>query len=87
MYILQAGKLIVEPFTHQTECKLSQPNICKGKILDEYILSRKQDGVNFSPIVYAGTDLFKMRRILNFTVHSNLSIGLFGNISFTISFH
>ena len=69
MYILQAGKLIVEPFTHQTECKLSQPNICKGKILDEYILSRKQDGVNFSPIVYAGTDLFKMRRMLNFTVH------------------
>ena len=51
---LQAGKLTVKPFTHQTECKLSNRNMCKGKILDDYIASRLEDGEKFSPIVYAG---------------------------------
>ena len=52
--MLQAGKLRVEPFTHQTECTLSRPNMCKGQILEDYISSRKEDGVIFSPIAYAG---------------------------------
>jgi len=50
----ELGKLVIKPFTHQTECPLSGPNMCKGKILDDYISSRKQEGVNFSSIFYAG---------------------------------
>ena len=53
----QLGKLVIKPFTHQTECPLSGPNMCKGKILDDYISSRKQEGVNFSSIFYAGKDI------------------------------
>ena len=52
--MLQAGKLRVQPFTHQTKCTLSRPNMCKGQILEDYISSRKEDGVLFSPIAYAG---------------------------------
>ena len=55
--MLQAGKLRVQPFTHQTECTLSRPNMCKGQILEDYISSRKVDGVMFSPIAYAGIKL------------------------------
>ena len=50
----QLGKLVIQPFTHQTECPLSGRNMCKGKILDDYISSRNQEGVKFSSIFYAG---------------------------------
>lgn len=50
----EAGKLMVQPFTHQTECRLSRPNMCKGKILEDYIKSRNGEGEDFSVIAYAG---------------------------------
>jgi len=49
----ELGKLVIKPFEHQTECKLSGPNMCKGRILDDYIASRSLE-VKFSPIIYAG---------------------------------
>jgi len=67
-YFDDAGKLRVQPFTHQTECTLSRPNMCKGQILEDYISSRKEDGVLFSPIAYAGdgvNDFCAMTRLPN----------------------
>ena len=52
-FIMKLGKLVIKPFEHQTECKLSGPNMCKGRILDDYIASRSLE-VKFSPLIYAG---------------------------------
>lgn len=50
----ETGRLTVSPFSHQTECGLSRPNMCKGKILDDYIATRRSGGQEFSFIAYAG---------------------------------
>lgn len=48
------GVLRISMYHLQTECKLSTKNLCKGKILDEFIAARAQAGVVYDRIVYAG---------------------------------
>jgi len=38
----QDGLLEIEPYHHQTECDLSTQNLCKGKILQDYISSKEK---------------------------------------------
>jgi len=43
--------LQIKPYHHQTDCDLSEANLCKGRILDEYINSQP---VKFPFVTYVG---------------------------------
>ncbi|XP_044577465.1 pyridoxal phosphate phosphatase PHOSPHO2-like isoform X2 [Cotesia glomerata] len=58
--------LNIEPYHEQNWCTLSEKNLCKGFILEEYIKKRKEHGVTFERIAYAGdgkNDLCPMLRL------------------------
>ena len=46
------GRLHIAPFGHQTECKLSAINICKGKVLQKFI--ENQTDVAYDKVFYIG---------------------------------
>lgn len=47
--------LTIEPFHHQTECSLSTANLCKGRILEEFVAARAaNDGIAYSRVFYGG---------------------------------
>lgn len=48
------GLLRIEMYHLQDECKLSTKNLCKGKILEDYVEACKVNNVNYNKIVYAG---------------------------------
>jgi len=48
------GCLRIRYFHEQNWCQLSEKNMCKGQILDEYVKSRSDDGILFKKIVYVG---------------------------------
>ncbi len=49
------GCLRIRYYHTQDSCKLSTRNLCKGRILQEYVQSRqKQAGVRFKKVVYVG---------------------------------
>lgn len=50
------GNLLkIQPYHHQTECSLSTSNLCKGKILQEYVYKRwKDDNIGYGQIFYVG---------------------------------
>ncbi len=45
----QNGRLCVTPFTHQTDCDLSERNLCKGKVMLDFIGHK-----NYDFVCYAG---------------------------------
>lgn len=53
-YFLDNGLLKIEPFEHQTECKLSASNMCKGNILDKFVQAQCSNNINYSQIIYVG---------------------------------
>lgn len=47
--------LNIQPFHHQTTCSLSSVNLCKGRILEDYLLEQqKSNGVAYKKIFYVG---------------------------------
>lgn len=54
-YFTDDGLLIIEPYHHQTTCKMSAVNLCKGKILDDFIKERlHNDNVQYDQVIYVG---------------------------------
>ncbi|XP_055844638.1 pyridoxal phosphate phosphatase PHOSPHO2-like [Episyrphus balteatus] len=52
---LDNGLLTIKPYHHQTECKLSAENLCKGKILENFIATREVDDfIKYENVVYVG---------------------------------
>lgn len=45
-----AGVLRIRPYHHQTECALSTANLCKGRVLEEFLRERQTDAVQ--PVAY-----------------------------------
>lgn len=50
----ESGMLKIEMYHLQDYCKLSNKNLCKGQILEDYISKRSSEGVNFEKIIYVG---------------------------------
>lgn len=49
------GLLALEPYHHQTDCRLSAANLCKGKVLEDFIMERNlRQGVKYDQLIYAG---------------------------------
>ncbi|XP_055911524.1 pyridoxal phosphate phosphatase PHOSPHO2-like [Eupeodes corollae] len=47
--------LTIKPFHHQTTCKLSAENLCKGKILSNFIAKREvADFIKYENVIYVG---------------------------------
>ncbi|XP_057330572.1 pyridoxal phosphate phosphatase PHOSPHO2-like [Microplitis mediator] len=46
--------LNIKPYHEQNWCTLSEKNLCKGYILENYIKERTENGVSFEKIAYAG---------------------------------
>ncbi|XP_041365323.1 pyridoxal phosphate phosphatase PHOSPHO2-like isoform X2 [Gigantopelta aegis] len=49
-----SGCLMVNRYHTQDWCDLSTVNLCKGHILQQYIQERKDQGINFSKVMYIG---------------------------------
>ena len=52
--LIQNGMLKIEMYHLQDYCLLSNKNLCKGQILEEYIYKRSLEGVCFKKIAYVG---------------------------------
>jgi len=50
----ESGRLRVRPFHCNTDCDLSGKNLCKGRVLEEYLEKRRGQGVEFENVLYAG---------------------------------
>ena len=50
----ESGILKIEMYHLQDYCKLSNKNLCKGQILEDYISKRSSDGVYFEKVAYVG---------------------------------
>uniref|UniRef100_A0A034WCJ0 Putative phosphatase phospho2 n=1 Tax=Bactrocera dorsalis TaxID=27457 RepID=A0A034WCJ0_BACDO len=49
------GLLHLQPYHHQTDCKLSAANLCKGKILEHFVAKRNlRDNTHYECIIYVG---------------------------------
>lgn len=48
------GCLTIKYFHTQDWCDLSTINLCKGRILEDYIVGREKDGVGFDRVYYVG---------------------------------
>lgn len=48
------GRLDIQMYHLQTTCKLSTKNLCKGRVMDEFIAHRRKDGIFYNHILYAG---------------------------------
>lgn len=47
--------LTVHPYHHQTECQLSTANLCKGRVLEEFLVRRaNEDGIGYGRVFYVG---------------------------------
>ncbi|XP_017472468.1 PREDICTED: probable phosphatase phospho2 [Rhagoletis zephyria] len=61
------GLLHVRPYHHQTECKLSAANLCKGMILEHYVAKRNlRDNTHYERIIYVGdghNDLYPILKL------------------------
>ena len=53
-YIDNQGQLIISPYMNNLECKLSSRNLCKGKVLQDYVKRRKSEGQPFVFVGFAG---------------------------------
>ncbi|XP_043272960.1 pyridoxal phosphate phosphatase PHOSPHO2-like [Venturia canescens] len=48
------GLLMIDMYHMQDWCKLSEINMCKGHILEDYIKRRSEEGIEFQKIAYVG---------------------------------
>ncbi|KRT78294.1 hypothetical protein AMK59_7112, partial [Oryctes borbonicus] len=48
------GMLKIEMYHLQCECRLSTKNLCKGKILVDFINAQKKEEIHYEKIVYVG---------------------------------
>ncbi len=48
------GNLVIVPYHHNLECQLSTVNLCKGRVLTEYLQRRSREGVTFKFVAVAG---------------------------------
>ena len=48
------GRLEIQPYHCQTECSLNGINMCKGKVLEEFVEARRRQNVVYSCIIYLG---------------------------------
>ncbi|KAK9732019.1 putative Phosphatase [Popillia japonica] len=48
------GLLKIEMYHLQSDCKLSTKNLCKGRILDEYLAAQKNNGIIYDRVIYVG---------------------------------
>ncbi|XP_063932114.1 pyridoxal phosphate phosphatase PHOSPHO2-like [Zophobas morio] len=48
------GMFQISPYDDQDVCKLSTRNLCKGKVLDEFIKSQQENGIFYNKLVYVG---------------------------------
>lgn len=46
--------LEIKPYQEQTECKLSAFNMCKYKILEEFIGKQKSNGIDYTQVYFMG---------------------------------
>lgn len=53
-YYDENGLLHIEQYHEQDWCKLSEKNLCKGYILENYIKEQANKGVTYDKIAYAG---------------------------------
>lgn len=49
-----SGKLEIVPFHHQTDCQLSSENLCKGKVLEDFIDMQKHKDIYYDTVFYIG---------------------------------
>jgi pyridoxal phosphate phosphatase PHOSPHO2 len=59
----EKGMLVIRPFHHQTECQLSSVNLCKGKILEDFL---EASGALYDKVYFMGdgrNDICPMLRI------------------------
>ncbi len=50
----EKGNLVIDPYHNNLECKLSTVNLCKGRVLTEYLQRRNAEGVRFKFVAVAG---------------------------------
>ncbi len=48
------GNLIINPYHVNLECKMSTVNLCKGRVLMEYVQKRSAEGAHFHFVAFAG---------------------------------
>ncbi|GAV02404.1 hypothetical protein RvY_12975 [Ramazzottius varieornatus] len=80
------GRIKLGEFHEQTECKISPKNMCKGRVMEEWIAQKvKRTGSGYSAVYYVGdsmndlcpakrlgpTDIFFVRR--GFSLHKKLA--------------
>ncbi|KAI4460247.1 phosphatase orphan 1 2 [Holotrichia oblita] len=56
--------LNIQMYHLQTECKMSTKNLCKGRIMEEYIDAQKKDGVTYERVIYIGDGMNDLCPIL-----------------------
>ncbi|KAL9877990.1 pyridoxal phosphate phosphatase PHOSPHO2 [Glossina fuscipes fuscipes] len=51
----EAGQLIIKPYHHQTECRMSAVNLCKGKVLEHFLIEQNlRENISYDRVVYVG---------------------------------
>ncbi len=53
-YVDSKGQLIISPYMNNVECKMSSRNLCKGKVLMDYIQKRSNEGHSYVFVGFAG---------------------------------
>ncbi len=53
-YIDSQGQLVIRPYMNNLECQMSSRNLCKGKVLMDYIAKRQQEGQSYRFVGFAG---------------------------------
>ncbi|XP_044268230.1 pyridoxal phosphate phosphatase PHOSPHO2-like [Tribolium madens] len=51
---IEDGLLTISPYHNQNTCKLSTNNLCKGRVLEEFMQEQRDKGVVYDRIVYIG---------------------------------
>ncbi|XP_065364776.1 pyridoxal phosphate phosphatase PHOSPHO2 [Calliphora vicina] len=50
-----AGLLTIKPYHHQTDCRLSAVNLCKGKVLEHFMIEQDlRHNITYERVIYVG---------------------------------
>jgi len=72
----QKGQLVIRPYM-SADCKLSSKNLCKGKVLKDYVKKRKQEGQKFSFVCFAGDGVMQ-RYSVYIIIYCDISVNFLG---------
>lgn len=62
--------LMIEPFHHQTDCRLSSDNLCKGKVLEDFVRNQYNEcNVIYDRIFYIGDGSNDICPVLRLSAH------------------